>query len=171
MNVLGLAGWSGSGKTTLIRKLLPELARRGVRASTIKHTHHDVELDRPGKDSYEHRAAGAHEVILVSPRRFALAREWGDGPQPALDELIARLDPVDLVLVEGFRDHPCPKIEVFRPALGKGRLGEVAVNVIAVASDEGGGSGEAGGSGVPRLDLNAPSAIADFIVAWMGRGS
>lgn len=163
MKILGLAGWSGSGKTTLICKLLPELQRRGLSVSTIKHTHHDVELDRPGKDSYEHRAAGAQEVLLVSPRRFALAHEWGDASPPDLNRLIARLAPVDLVLVEGFREDPCPKIEVHRPALGKGRLRDAAVNVVALASD----GGEADPS-LPCLDLNDVSAIADFIVVHVG---
>lgn len=159
MKVLGFAGWSGSGKTTLICKLLPELARRGISVSTVKHTHHDIELDQPGKDSHSHRAAGAQEVLLVSPHRFALLRDnKGNAPPPTLHSLVARLAPVDLVLVEGFREAPCPKIEVHRPAQGKGRA--EASNVVAVASDE-----AIPDTSIPRLDLNDVSAIADFIIA------
>lgn len=161
MKVLGLAGASGSGKTTLIRRLLPELVRRGVAVSTVKHTHHDVDPDAPGKDSRVHREAGAREVMLAGPRRAILVQEYGAGQAPGLGALIARLAPVDLVLVEGFREDPFPKIEVYRPALGRGRLvADDAAGLLAVASDV-----PLPDAAVPVLDLNDAAAVAAFIVA------
>ncbi len=119
MRVIGFAGWSGAGKTTLIVRLIPELNRRGLSVSTIKHAHHNFDLDQPGKDSYEHRAAGAEEVLVASANRVALMRELRGAPEPSLAELLRLLKPVDLVLVEGFKRDPLPKIEVFRAANGK----------------------------------------------------
>ena len=133
MQVLGLAGWSGAGKTTLIAILLPELVARGWQVSTVKHTHHDVDLDRPGKDSYRHRQAGATEVMVAGADRWALMREH-PGQEPPLAELIARMAPVDLVLVEGFKSSPIAKIEVFRPSLGLPRLWPGRADIAAVAS-------------------------------------
>ena len=114
MRVIGFAGWSGAGKTTLIVRLIPELNRRGLSVSTIKHAHHNFDLDQPGKDSYEHRAAGAEEVLVASANRVALMRELRGAPEPSLAELLRLLKNVDLVLVEGFKRDPLPKIEVFR---------------------------------------------------------
>ncbi len=119
MRAIGLAGWSGAGKTTLIVRLIPELNRRGLSASTIKHAHHGFDVDRPGKDSYEHRAAGAHEVLVASANRLALMRELRGAPEPSLADLLRLLEPVDLVLIEGFKRDPFPKIEVYRAANGK----------------------------------------------------
>src|SRR3954471_13437444 len=119
MRVIGLAGWSGAGKTTLILKLIPELNRRGLAVSTLKHAHHAFDIDEPGKDSFEHRAAGAREVLVASERRFALVRELRDEPELSLAELLGRLSPVDLVLVEGFKAEAHRKIEVHRAANGK----------------------------------------------------
>src|SRR4029078_9135789 len=119
MHILGLAGWSGSGKTTLINALIPELGARGLSASTIKHARHEFDIDRPGKDSWQHRQAGAHEVMVASSRRWALMHELQGAPEPTLDELMARMPPVDLLLVEGFKPDPHPKIEVHRPSIGK----------------------------------------------------
>ena len=119
MQILGLAGWSGSGKTTLLTALLPLLTARGLRVSTVKHAHHGFDLDQPGKDSWRHREAGAHEVMIASSRRWALLHE-NEGEEPSLAALLARLSPVDLVLVEGFKSYPHPKLEVHRPALGRG---------------------------------------------------
>ena len=119
MRVIGFAGWSGAGKTTLIVRLIPELNRRGFSVSTIKHAHHNFDLDQPGKDSYEHRAAGAEEVLVASANRVALMRELRGAPEPSLAELLRLLKNVDLVLVEGFKRDPLPKIEVFRAANGK----------------------------------------------------
>src|SRR5450755_461014 len=134
MRIIGLAGWSGSGKTTLITKLIPCLLARGLAVSTIKHAHHGFDLDKPGKDSHRHREAGAHEVLIASSRRWALMHEM-TGPEPGLPDLLTRLEPVDLVLVEGFKSHPYPKLEVFRPVLGKPALWDREPEVVAVASD------------------------------------
>ena len=119
MRVIGLAGWSGAGKTALLVKLVPELKGRGLTVSTLKHAHHAFEVDEPGKDSFEHRAAGAQEVLVASERRWALMHELRDEPEPGLAELLSRLSPVDLVVVEGFKTSVHPKIEVHRAANGK----------------------------------------------------
>src|ERR1700691_486065 len=117
--VLGIAGWSGSGKTTLITKLIPLLASRGVRVAQLNASHHAFDVDQPGKDSYEHRKAGAAEVIVSSARRWVQMHEIGDGMEAGLDELLRRLSPCDLVLVEGFKTERHAKLEVFRSATGK----------------------------------------------------
>jgi molybdopterin-guanine dinucleotide biosynthesis protein B len=163
LNVLGVAGWSGSGKTTLIEGLLPALAAHGMRVSTLKRTHHDVDLDKPGKDSFRHRQAGAFEVMVASDTRFALLRETPGGLD--LAALLGRLAPVDLVLVEGFKMDALPKLEVFRPSLGKPRLWPGTPGIIAVAAD-GAVTGD-----LPCLDLNDATAVAGWLVAegWAGR--
>lgn len=159
----GLAGWSGSGKTTLVRALIPALVARGLRVSTIKHAHHDFDVDRPGKDSYEHRAAGAGEVLVSSARRWALMHEHRGDREPTLDELLAKLAPCDLVLVEGFKGETHPKLEVHRPSVGKPRLAGEVPGVVAVASDE-----PLDGGGLPVLGLNDVAGIADFILDYTG---
>jgi len=163
MKVLGLVGWSGSGKTTLMIKLLPLLVDRGLRVSTCKHAHHAFDVDKPGKDSYRHREAGATEVMISSSYRWALMHELRDGPEPELDDIVARMSPVDLLLVEGFKRNPHQKIEIYRPALGKPMLAPEHENVVALASD-----GDVTGSDLPVLDLNNAEAIADFIVRHCG---
>jgi len=115
MKVLGISGWSGCGKTTLIVALLPRLRACGLTVSTLKHAHHDVDLETPGKDTWRHRQAGAHEVILATGRRWALLHELREEPEPTLAELLAHLQPVDLVLVEGWKSGVYPKLEVWRP--------------------------------------------------------
>ena len=135
MRVIGLAGWSGAGKTTLVTKLIAVLNRRGLTVSTLKHAHHGFDVDRPGKDSFEHRAAGAQEVLVASGRRWALVHELRGAPEPGLAALLARLSPVDLVLVEGFKAGRHPKIEVHRAANGKPLLFREVPNVRAIASD------------------------------------
>ena len=165
MKIFGIAGWSGSGKTTLIEKLIPELTGRGLRVSVIKHAHHGFDLDRPGKDSYRHREAGATEVMLTSGQRWALLHESREEPEPTLAGYLARFADCDLVLVEGFKNDPVPKIEIFRAASEKPALYPHNAHVIAVASDV-----PALEVGVGRLlfDLNAPEtvpALADLIVA------
>ena len=135
MRAIGFAGWSGAGKTTLIVKLIPELNRRGLSVSTIKHAHHNFDLDQPGKDSYEHRAAGAEEVLVASANRVALMRELRGAPEPSLAELFRLLKEVDLVLVEGFKRDPLPKIEIFRAANGKPPLYPEDTNIVALISD------------------------------------
>ena len=163
MKVFGLAGWSGSGKTTLMVRLLPELTGRGLTVSTMKHAHHTFEIDRPGKDSYAHRAAGAREVLVTSARRWALMHELDGAPEPTMDELIGRMAPVDLLLVEGFKAHAYDKLEVYRRAVGKPLLCLDDPHVVAVASD-----GPLGEAPVPVLDLDDVGAVADFIVRHCG---
>ncbi|MDR3517537.1 MAG: molybdopterin-guanine dinucleotide biosynthesis protein B [Azospirillaceae bacterium] len=161
MKVFGIAGWSGSGKTTLLEQLLPVLIARGTTVSTIKHTHHDVDLDRPGKDSYRHRTAGAIDVMLSSSARWAILHENRQPQEPELDELIGHMTPVDLVLVEGFKRHPHPKMEVFRPALGRTFISEGDPSYVAIASDQPLGPGA---PPLPVIPLNDIAAIASFIV-------
>src|SRR5215212_3219825 len=162
MRIFGLAGWSGSGKTTLLTGIVPELVARGLSVSTIKHAHHEFDIDRPGKDSWRHRQAGAREVLVASARRWALMHELRDAPEPTLDELVARMSPVDLLLVEGWKRHPHPKIEVHRPALGKPLLYPDDPWVVAIASDE------TLDAPVPLLPLGDPTAVAAFISARLG---
>ncbi len=159
----GIAGWSGSGKTTLARTLIPELVARGVRVSTIKHAHHNFDVDQPGKDSYEHRHAGASEVLVSSANRWALMHEHRGAPEPTLWELLEKLDPVDLVLVEGFKREGHDKLEVHRPALGKPLLAPDDPHVVAIASDA-----ALPDVRVPVLDLNDVPKIADFILRHCG---
>ena len=135
MRVIGLAGWSGAGKTTLLRQLIPALVAQGLRVSTLKHAHHEFDVDQPGKDSWEHRQAGAHEVLVASAQRWALMHELRGDPEPDLPTLLTRLSPVDMVLVEGFKRGLHPKIEVFRAAVGKPLLHPGDPSVVAVASD------------------------------------
>src|SRR5215472_2468511 len=135
MRIFGLAGWSGSGKTTLMTALIPEFVSRGIAVSTIKHAHHSFDIDKPGKDSWHHRQAGAREVMVASGQRWALMHELRGAAEPSLDELLARMSPVDLVLVEGFKSHPHDKLEIHRPALGKPLLCLEDRHVVAVASD------------------------------------
>ena len=136
MRIFGLAGWSGSGKTTLMAALIPELVSRGITVSTLKHAHHAFDVDQPGKDSWRHRQAGAQEVMISSENRWALMHELRGAPEPAFEELVRRMSPVDLLLVEGFKRHPHPKIEVYRRSLGKPLLHPEDPSVVAIASDE-----------------------------------
>lgn len=135
MKIIGLAGWSGSGKTTLLTRVLPELNRRGVSVSTIKHAHHKFDIDVPGKDSYEHRQAGAQEVLVASAIRWALIHELRDRAEWRLPDLLAKLSPVDLVIVEGFKTGVHPKIEVHRAANGKPLLQPEDRDIRAIAAD------------------------------------
>jgi molybdopterin-guanine dinucleotide biosynthesis protein B len=159
MRVLGIVGWSGSGKTTLLTALIPLLRAGGLTVSTVKHAHHDFDLDQPGKDSWRHRAAGAHEVLIAAGRRWALLHE-NQGAEPDLAELVARLAPVDLVLVEGYKASPHPKLEVHRPALGKPPLWPGRPDIVAVAADT-----ALPGCDRPVLPLADPPAIAAWIAA------
>ena len=158
MRVLGLVGWSGSGKTTLLTALIPLLRAGGTRVSTVKHAHAGFDMDRPGKDSFRHREAGAHEVLITSPARWVLMHEV-TGEEPSLPDVLARLGPVDLVLVEGFKSHPYPKIEVYRPSLGKPPLWPGDGSIIAVASD----IADLKDCAVPCLPLDKPDVIAQWI--------
>jgi molybdopterin-guanine dinucleotide biosynthesis protein B len=160
MRVVGFAGWSGAGKTTLIVKLIPELNRRGLSVSTIKHGHHNFDLDQPGKDSYEHRAAGAEEVLVASANRVALMRELRGAPEPSLAELLRLLKDVDLVLVEGFKRDPLPKIEIFRAANGKPPLFPDDRNIVALISDV-----AAPATGLPQASIDDLTGVADLVLA------
>jgi len=163
MKIFGLAGWSGSGKTTLMVRLLPEIVGRGHAVSTIKHAHHSFEIDTPGKDSFEHRGAGATEVMIAGGMRWALMHENRDTGEPAIENLLRHMTPVDLVLVEGFKTYDHPKLEVHRPATGKPLICREDRRIVAVASDE-----SIPGLSIPVLDLNDIPAIADFILDFTG---
>jgi molybdopterin-guanine dinucleotide biosynthesis protein B len=162
MRIFGLAGWSGSGKTTLLAALIPQLVGRGVTVSTLKHAHHEFDIDQPGKDSWVHRQAGASEVMVASSRRFALMHELRDAPEPSLDELVSRMAPVDLLLIEGFKREPHPKLEVHRPSVGKPFLYPDDAHIVGIASDA------ALTAPLPVLPLADVAAIADFILVRMG---
>jgi molybdopterin-guanine dinucleotide biosynthesis protein B len=165
MPILGLAGWSGSGKTTLLTAVIPLLVARGLAVSTIKHAHHAFDIDRPGKDSWRHREAGAGEVMVASARRWAIMHELRGMPEPGLDELVARMSPVDLLLVEGWKRHSHPKIEVHRPSLGKPLLYPDDPHVVAIAADE------PLAAPLPLLPLGDAAAVATFISDHFGFGS
>ncbi|MFC3181462.1 molybdopterin-guanine dinucleotide biosynthesis protein B [Cypionkella sinensis] len=162
MRVYGVIGWKNSGKTSLMERLVAEITGRGFTVSTVKHVHHDVDLDQPGKDSHRHRAAGASEVVLASAHRFALMREHR-GPEPDLTEVLARMAPVDLILVEGYKRDAHAKIEVFRQEAGHDLIQPGDGLVRAVATDM-----DLGALPVPVLDLNNTGQIADFILAEVG---
>ncbi|MDR3496336.1 MAG: molybdopterin-guanine dinucleotide biosynthesis protein B [Ancalomicrobiaceae bacterium] len=166
MQIFGLVGRSGSGKTTLIVDLVRRLRQRGITVSTIKHAHHGFDMDQPGKDSFRHREAGADEVLVVSGTRWALLHESRSEAEPDLGDLVARLSPVDLVLVEGFHTHGHPAIEVFRPSLGHDLMWRPGSDIVAVASDV-----PLSGLGVPRLDLNRVEAIEAFVLARLTQRS
>jgi molybdopterin-guanine dinucleotide biosynthesis protein B len=159
MRIFGIAGWSGSGKTTLMKGLIPTLIDRGLAVSSLKHAHHAFDIDVPGKDSYEHRKAGAREVMISSANRWALMHELQGADEPPLGDLIARMSPVDLLLVEGFKWESHSKLEVHRPSVGKPLLQPDDPNIVAVASDT-----KLNDLSVPLLDLSDIPAIADFII-------
>lgn len=160
MRLIGLAGWSGAGKTTLLAKLIPELVGRSYRVSTLKHAHHAFDLDTPGKDSWVHRQAGATEVLIASERRFALMHELRGAPEPGLAELVTRLSPVDLVIVEGFKRGPHPKIEIWRAANARSFLYPEDKAIRAIAADQ-----PLPDAPIPAVDLDDIAAIADLVVA------
>jgi len=160
MKIFGLTGWSGSGKTALIVRLIPALTARGLRVSTVKHAHKGFDIDHPGKDSHNHRVAGATEVLVSSPLRWALMHEIRGGePELSLDQLLPKLAPVDLLLIEGFKREPHEKIEVWRAEVGKPLIAPEDPSIVAVASD-----GPVPDCPVPVLDLNDPDAVAAFVV-------
>ena len=158
MKLFGFAGYSGSGKTTLVEKLIPRFVRQPLRVSLIKHAHHTFDVDHPGKDSHRHRQAGCTEVLITSSRRWALMHELRGEPEPSFAEQLAHLSPCDLVLVEGFKFQPIPKLEVFRAVNASPPLHPNDPHIVAVASD---GPVD---TGLPRLDLNDDAAIAAFIL-------
>jgi molybdopterin-guanine dinucleotide biosynthesis protein B len=162
MKVFGFAGWSGSGKTTLIEQLIPRFVAHGVKVSLVKHAHHGFDVDQPGKDSYRHREAGCHEVLVTSSRRWVLMHELRGEPEPSIDEQIARMSPCDLLLVEGYKRYPMPKLEIYREANGKAMLYPDDEHIVAVASDvplE---------TRLPQYDLNDYDGIAVFVLKVNG---
>jgi len=161
MRIIGLAGWSGSGKTTLIKKLIPQLIARGLKVSTLKHAHHGFDLDQPGKDSFFHRAAGATEVIISSAKRFAILHELREEPEWDLPDLVAKMSPVDLVLVEGYKRDAFPKLEIHRAANGKPLIYPEDPHIIAIAADV-----PVPAAKVPVVDLNDIDAIAEVLLTY-----
>jgi molybdopterin-guanine dinucleotide biosynthesis protein B len=159
MKIFGIIGWQDSGKTTLVVKLIPEIMSRGCSVSSMKHTHHNFDIDKPGKDSFEHRKAGATEVMVGSAKRWALIHELTEQEELTMDDLVALMTPVDLLLVEGFKRDQHAKIEVHRAATGKSLICESDPTVIAVASDE-----PLPNLDIPVLDINNVAAVADFVL-------
>src|SRR5215468_2672176 len=159
MRIIGLAGWSGAGKTTLLAKLIPGIVARGLKVSTLKHAHHAFDVDQPGKDSHTHRMAGATEVLVASERRFALIHELRGEAEPRLPELLAKLAPVDLVIIEGYKRDPHPKLEVFRASVGKPLIHPDDPHVVAIASDV-----ALPEMRVPRVSLDDTAAIIDILL-------
>ena len=160
MRIIGLAGWSGSGKTTLVTSVIPVLVGRGLKVATVKHAHHEFDIDQPGKDSWRHRSAGASEVAIVSSRRWAIVHELGEEPEPPLADMLAKLSSVDLVIVEGFKRHAHPKLEVYRAAIGKPLLHPDDDCIVAIATDA-----PLPGAQVPVLMLDDIERIADMLQA------
>jgi molybdopterin-guanine dinucleotide biosynthesis protein B len=160
--VIGFAGWSGCGKTTLIEQVIPLLRLEGWRVSLIKHAHHRFEIDYPGKDSYRHREAGCTEVLITSRHRWALIHESRDEEELVLEQLLDKLSSCDIVIVEGFKFDPIPKIEVYRPSVGKPPLFGKDPHVVALATDE------PIECPLPVLDLNNPEAVASFVMGVLG---
>lgn len=160
MKLFGLAGYSGSGKTTLIEQLLPRLNAQGLKVSVIKHAHHAFDIDKPGKDSYRHREAGASEVLIASDRRWVLMHELRGEAEPPLQALVARLSPCDLVLVEGYKREAIPKLEVHRPSLGKPLLHPEDPRILAIASDA------PLSAPIPVFALDDFDGITRFLVAF-----
>ena len=158
--VLGIVGWSGSGKTVLITKLIPLLMQRGLKVATLKHAHHEFQVDQPGKDSYEHRKAGAREVIVSSARRWVQMHELTGEPEATLAQLLRRVSPCDLVLVEGFKTQRHPKMEVFRKALAMTPLHVHDERIVAVAADQAFPEAR-----IPVVNLDDVGAIADLVCA------
>ena len=164
MKMIGFAGWSGSGKTTLIEQVITLLEDRGLAVSLIKHAHHEADVDYSGKDSYRHRHAGCREVLLTSQNRWALMHELRGRAEMTLDDALKQLSPCDLVLVEGFKHAPIPKIEVWRAEVGKPLLFPDDPHIVAVASDS------VLETKLPQININDPAAVAEFIVVANGLG-
>ncbi len=162
MKVIGIAGYSGSGKTTLIEKVIPVLVRHGLRVSLIKHAHHEFDVDQPGKDSYRHRHAGCSEVLVSSSKRWALMHELRGAAEPALQDQLKHFSPCDLVIVEGYKNEPMPKIEVHRRTGHTPLLHPEDPDVVAIATDE------PLDTPLPQVDLDDPEDVARFIMQHLG---
>jgi molybdopterin-guanine dinucleotide biosynthesis adapter protein len=162
MNIYGIIGFKNAGKTSLVERLVAEITRRGFSVSTVKHAHHAFDLDRPGKDTFRHRQAGAGQVMLSTGTRWVLMTELRGADEPPLADLLARMDPVDLVLIEGYKRDRHPKVEVHRAVTGHPLIAPNDDTVRAVACDT------LVAAGVPLLDLNDTGAVADFILGQVG---
>lgn len=162
MKVFGFAGWSGSGKTVLIERVIPLLTARGLEISLIKRAHHEFDVDMPGKDSYRHRRAGCREVLLSSSVRWAHLHELRGEPEQTLQQLVDRVSPCDLLLVEGFKREAIPKIEIFRRANAKQPLHPHDPHIVAIAADR------RFDTALPQFDLDDASGIADFVCTFNG---
>ena len=165
MKTFGFAGWSGSGKTTLIEKLIPLFVARGLKVALVKHAHHTFDVDQPGKDSYRHRHAGCTEVLVTSSRRWVLMHELRGAAEPGLAEHLAHLSPCDLVLVEGFKREPIPKLEVYRAQIGEPLLHPHDREIVAIASDQ------RLDTKLPQFNLDDHTGIADFVLSHVGMGA
>jgi molybdopterin-guanine dinucleotide biosynthesis protein MobB len=163
MRVFGVTGWKNTGKTGLMERLVADITARGLTVSTIKHAHHAVDLDQPGRDSYRHREAGARQVILASANRWALMHELRGEPEPPVEVLLAKLTPVDLVLIEGYKKAAHPKVETHRAEAGRPLMAREDATIRAVASDV-----ALSGLSVPLFDLDDTRAIADFVLREVG---
>lgn len=161
MKVIGFAGWSGSGKTTLVERVIAVLTASGVAVSLVKHAHHSFDIDHRGKDSWRHRQAGCREVLISSRNRWSLVHELREEQEMSLDDLLARLSDCDIALVEGFKHAPIPKIEVYREGACESLLFPEDPHIVAVATD----STTLETGALPRLDINAAEAVADFVMA------
>ena len=166
MRIFGFAGWSGSGKTTLIEQLIPRLVRRGLRLALVKHAHHEFDIDEPGKDSWRHRHAGCTEVLVTSSVRWALMHELRGDPELTLAQALGRLSPCDLVLVEGYKLAPIPKLEIWRPRVGKPKLHPDDPHILAVATDTPG----AVAVDLPIFALDDHEGIATFVASHAAAG-
>ena len=162
MKIFGFAGWSGSGKTTLIEQVIPRFVRAGLKVSLIKHAHHRFDVDHPGKDSYRVREAGCSEVLVTSGQRWALMHEMRDEGEGTLEDQIARMSPCDLLLIEGYKYYPLPKLEIHRAANGKPLLYPEDEHIVALATDV------PVPSALPQFDLEDYDAISDFVLDTMG---
>ena len=163
MRIYGVTGWKNTGKTGLVERLVTEITARGFTVSTLKHAHHATEIDQPGRDSYRHREAGAREVLVASPNRWALMHEFRGADEPPMEDLLAKMSPVDLVIIEGYKRGPHPKVETHRAEAGRDLLAPENPTIRAVASDS-----RHDGLSVPVFDLNDTKAVADFILAEVG---
>ena len=157
MKIFGIAGYSGSGKTTLIERLIPLFTGDGLRVSLIKHAHHSFDIDHPGKDSYRHRHAGCSEVLVTSNKRWALIHELRGTPEPTLEEMIRHISPCDLLLVEGYKREPIPKLEVYRSMIGETLMFSQDPHIVAIASDS------RVDTALPQFLLDDVGAVASFI--------
>jgi molybdopterin-guanine dinucleotide biosynthesis protein B len=164
--VFGVIGWKNSGKTTLMEKLVAEFTRRGLTVSALKHAHHSFDIDHPGRDSWRFRAAGARQVALVSPKRWALMQEFRDEEEPSFEEVLAHIGPCDLILVEGYKRGPFPKIEARSArSLTREPLSDDDPQIVAIASED--GRGEESGA-LPQFDIDDVAGMADFIAGHLG---